>query len=106
MANVFEQAGVRLGVAGGAEYVAMGVLVAAHAPTLVGVAVLLVVTALASPALPRAAAALLGVSGWALATGFLVNGLGQLTFSGADLARLGTYAGVAVVLAGRWPGEE
>lgn len=106
MAAALEQTGVRLGVAGGVEYVAMGVLVAAHAPSPAGVAVLLVVTALACPVLPRPAALLLGVTGWALATGFLVNGLGQLTFGGADLLRLAAYAGVAAVLAERPPGGE
>ena len=106
MADVLEQAGVRLGVAGGVEYVAMGVLVAAHAPTPAGVAVLLVLTALASPVLPRPAALLLGVTGWALATGFLVNGLGQLTFTVGDLLRLAAYAGVATALAQRPTGGE
>jgi hypothetical protein len=106
MAHVLEQAGVRLGVAGGAEYVAMGVLVAAGAPTSAGVAVLLALTALASPTLPRPAALLLGVTGWALTTGFLVNGLGQLTFRGGDLLRLAAYAAVAALLAEHRPGGE
>ena len=106
MADVFEQAGVRLGVAGGVEYVAMGVLVTVHAPSAVGVGVLLALTALASPALPRPAAVLLGVSAWALATGFVVNELGRLTFSPGDLARLGAHAGVALLLADHWRGGE
>jgi len=106
MAVVFDQVGVRLGVAGGVEYVAMGVLVAAHVPSPAGVAVLLVLTALASPVLTRAAAILLGVAGWALATGFLVNGLGQLTFGPGDLLRLAAYAGVAALLAQRPPGGQ
>jgi hypothetical protein len=106
MAVVTDQVGVRLGVAGGVEYVAMGLLVATHAPSPAGVAVLLVMTALASPVLTRAAAVLLGVTGWALATGFLVNGLGQLTFAPGDLLRLGAYAGVATAFAHHPPGGQ
>src|SRR4051812_2984032 len=106
MADVFEQTGVRLGVAGGVEYVAMGLLVAAHVPGPAGVAVLLVVTALASPVLPRAAALLVAVAGWALATGFLVNDLGQLTFGTTDLLRLAGFAAVAAALGRRRAGGQ
>jgi hypothetical protein len=106
MADVLDQVGVRLGVAGGVEYVAMGLLVASHAPWPAGVAVLLTLTALWSPVLPRPAALLLGGTGWALATGFFVNGLGQLTFTPADLIRLAAYLGVATVLAQRSSGGQ
>jgi hypothetical protein len=106
MTEVWDQDGVRLGVAGGLAYVAMGVLVTAHVSAPAGVAVLLTVTALSSLALSRPAALLLGASGWALATGFLVNGLGALTFAADDLVRLGVYLSTAIVLAGRWAGGE
>ena len=74
------------------------VLVCLHVPSTVAVSTLFVQTGLSCLALEqRAAALLLGVSGWALCTGFAINQLGELTFEGPDLARLGAYSALAQV---------
>lgn len=101
-----DQTGVRLGVSGGVLYAAMGLLVAVGVPAGAGVGVLLLLTAACCPVLSRPGALLLGVAGWALATGFLVNALGQLTFAPADLLRLGAYVGTGLWLGGRAAGGE
>jgi hypothetical protein len=46
------------------------------------------VTSAAALVLPARWAALLGLVAWACFTGFVANQLGQLTFTGPDLARL------------------
>jgi hypothetical protein len=57
-------------------------------PVTEGLAVLaMVVVAAGLPVLLRP---VLGVMAWAFVTGFVVNELGQLTFTGADLLRLAT----------------
>jgi vacuolar-type H+-ATPase subunit I/STV1 len=52
----------------------------------------IVVAGVAGSRLTSLVAAALGLIGWAFYTGFTENTLGQLTFSGADLLRLGAFA--------------
>jgi hypothetical protein len=47
--------------------------------------------------LPTAYAVLTGLTAWACLTGFVVNGLGQLTFAGPDLARLVVLLGASAL---------
>ena len=63
-----------------------------------GVLLLLVATVLLALPLDRARALLLGLTGWALATGFVVNTGGDLTTGPADALRLAVFllAGAAV----------
>lgn len=49
--------------------------------------------------LPLAMTVWTGVVGWALVTGFVVNGLGTLTFTADDLVRLGCFAAGVPLLA-------
>ena len=81
-------------------------LVAVGMPTLAFTATLGVVTAVFASAVGRRGAVLLGVTGWALCTGFGVNDLGQLTLAPADLLRLSAYVACALVLGGdRFPAQ-
>jgi len=87
---------VRLGLAAGGLFATTAALVALRVPTAAAVTALLVQTGLSCLVLERRSAALLvGVSGWALSTGFAVNRLGVLTFSAPDLARLAAFAACA-----------
>ena len=104
--SLIDTEGVRTGIGGSVLFVATGGLVAAGFPTSWFVAALGMLVALTSVWVRHAAAALLGVSGWALATGFGVNELGRLTFGVADLARLAGFVGLALLLGrGRWTAE-
>jgi hypothetical protein len=62
---------------------------------LLGAAVIVAVTA---ALVPLRLAALVAASGWALVTGFLVNGDGSLTFGHTDLAHLAVLLGAAVTV--------
>jgi hypothetical protein len=96
-----DQPGVRLGIAGGVLFVATGAAVALHLPHGYAAAALLILTLLCCPVLPRAGAVFLGISGWAMTTGFVENDLGQLTFASHDLLRLRVYVGATALGAGR-----
>lgn len=88
---------VRLGLGGGGLLITTAACVALGVPTTVTGIALLVQTGLCSLALAhRAAAVLLGVTGWAMCTGFAVNQLGQLTFARGDLLRLAVYLACAL----------
>lgn len=91
---------VRTGIGGGSLLVVTSALVVTRVPTPAFSAVLVVATMVVASAVGRPGALLLGVTGWALCTGFGVNELGQLTFAPADLLRLAVYVGGAVVLGG------
>jgi hypothetical protein len=66
-------------------------------PTLVAVCL---VTSAAALVLPEPWTAALGVVAWACFTGFVANQLGELTFTGPDLARLALL--VTVGSAAHW----
>ena len=91
---------VRIGVGGGVLFVVNSALVATAVPTPVFVAVLVVATVVVASTVALPGALLLGLTGWALSTGFGVNQLGQLTFAPHDLLRLLVYVGSAAVLGG------
>jgi hypothetical protein len=98
-----EVAEVRLGLAGGGLFVTTAAFVSLHVATIVAVVALFLQTGLSCLALERRAAALLlGLTGWALSTGFGVNQLGELTFSAPDLMRLAAFAFWALTC--RWLG--
>lgn len=91
---------VRTGMGGASLFVVTSALVATRVPSPAFSAVLAVATAVVASAVTRPGAVLLGVTGWALCTGFGINDLGQLTFAPADLLRLVAYVGCAVALGG------
>ena len=93
-----DQVGVRFGISAGLLFALTGLVVAGGLPGGYGVGLLLVATALLAAALDAPHALLLGLSGWAFATGFAVNTLGVLTVQPADLLRLaGFVAATAAV---------
>lgn len=97
---------VRVGAAGAGLFVVTAALVAVGMPTPAFTVTLAMVTTVFASAVARPGALLLGVTGWALCTGFGVNDLGQLTFTAGDLVRLGAYAGCALVIGGvRFPAQ-
>ena len=55
--------------------------------------------ALLALAVPLGYAALLGLSGWGLLTGFVVNTGGQLTFAASDLERLALLVAASTAVA-------
>lgn len=89
-----EQVAVRFGLAAGALFVLTDVVVVGRLPGEYGVALLLVATTVLATGVDRPHAVLLGLVGWAFATGFAVHTLGVLTVTPADLLRL-----VAFILA-------
>jgi hypothetical protein len=97
-----EQAGVRFGISGGALFLLTDVLVVGRLPGEYGVALLLVASTVFAAALNRPCALLLGLAGWAFATGFEVNALGVLTLAPPDLLRLGVF--VVAATATGWLG--
>lgn len=80
-------------------FVATGCFVAAGLSTWWFVVGLGAVVGISCTHVRHAAAAFLALSGWAFATGFGVNELGELTFEPGDLARLATYVGLGLLLA-------
>lgn len=102
---MIDEVGVRFGIAAGALFVLTGVVVAGPLSGGYGVALLLVATWVLAATLDRLHALLLGLAGWAFATGFAVNTLGVLTVSPFDLLRLVVFvAAAATAVAGR-PGD-
>jgi hypothetical protein len=94
---------VRFGVGSGVLFLLTDVVVVGRLPDWYGVALLLVATAVLAATLDTPRAFLLGLSGWAFATGFAVNTLGALTVAPSDLLRLAVFILVATVAAG-WAG--
>ncbi len=95
-----------MGAGGAGLFVVTAALVAVGMPTLAFTATLAVATSVFASTVARPGALLLGVTGWALCTGFGVNELGQLTFAPADLLRLAAYVACALVLGGdRFPAQ-
>jgi len=94
---------VRFGIGAGVLFVLTDVVVVGPLPGTYGVALLLVATVVLAAALNRPYALLLGLAGWAFATGFAINTLGVLTFARSDLLRLAVFL-VAAVVTGRLGG--
>lgn len=90
-AGLLGRSQVLFGLAGASQAVAAAACVALPLPGWYGVAALLLLTMAWCVVLPRRLAAALALAGWAWATGFAVNELGQLTFAPMDLLRLATY---------------
>lgn len=66
-----------------------------------GVALLLVATVVLAHFLDAVRALLLGITGWALATGFVVNTAGELTLARWDAVRLVVFVALAAAVAAR-----
>jgi hypothetical protein len=97
---------VRVGAGGAGLLVVTATLVAVGMPTWAFTATLAAVTTVFASTVDRPGALLLGVTGWALCTGFGVNQFGQLTFASADLLRLAAYVGCALAFGGdRFPAQ-
>jgi hypothetical protein len=99
-----DQVGVRFGISEGLLFTLTGFVVADGLSGAYGVAMLLAATTLLSPVLDGRHALLLGVSGWAFATGFAVNTLGALTMRPNDLLRLAVFLIAAAAAALRQGG--
>src|SRR3954452_24786542 len=97
---ITDQVGVRFGVGSGVLFGLTGALVAGGLRGATGVALLLLATAGLAAALDAPHAVLLGLAGWAVATGFAVNTLGVLTAAPLDLLRLVGFV-VAAAACGR-----
>jgi hypothetical protein len=95
-----DEVGVRFGIGGGVLFVLTDVVVVGRLPSEYGLALLLVATTVLAVVLDGPHALLLGLAGWAFATGFAVHSLGVLTFSPPDLLRLAVFV-VAATASGR-----
>jgi hypothetical protein len=102
-ARLSRLAEVRLGVATVLLFATTAALVSLHVPAVAALTALFVQTVLSSLLLRDGRLALLlSLTGWALGTGFVVNRLGQLTFTTADLVRLAALVvAVQTCLTGR-----
>jgi len=84
-------------------FVLTGALVAGGLSGGYGVAVLLAATTVLAVSMDAPHAVVLGLAGWAFATGFEINTLGVLTLAPTDLFRLGIFV-VAAGVTGRLGG--
>ena len=119
---ITDEVEVRCGLGAGALLVLTAVLVTAEPTVGDGVALFLAATVLLSHLLDAPRALLLGLTGWALATGFVVkcepneggrtvtfangfviNTAGDLTLAPWDLVRLAVFLLAAAGVAGRGP---
>jgi len=98
--SMTDEVGVRLGIGGGVLFLLTAVVVAGRLPEGYSVGLLLVTTVVLAAPLDGPHALLLGVAGWAFATGFAVNTLGVLTVAPLDLFRLAVFV-IAAALASR-----
>jgi hypothetical protein len=92
---ITDQVGVRFGIGSAVLFVLTGAIVAAGLRGVPAVAVLFAATTLLAVALDAPHAVLLGLAGWAFATGFAVNTLGVLTAAPSDLLRLAVFVAAA-----------
>ncbi|WP_140403871.1 MULTISPECIES: hypothetical protein [unclassified Nocardioides] len=95
-----DQVGVRFGIGGGVLLVLTGVAVGCGLSGAYGVSLLLVATTVLAATVDAPHALLLGLAGWAFATGFTVNTLGVLTFAPFDLLRLVVFVTAAALTGG------
>ena len=96
-----DEVGVRCGLGGGALLVLTAVVVTTGPTGFDGVALYLVATTLLAQLVDPAHALLLGLTGWAFATGFVINSAGDLTFAPGDTLRLGVFLAAAAGVAAR-----
>ena len=94
---VTDQVGVRFGIGAGLLFLLTGIVVAGGLPGACGVGLLLVATTVLAAPLDGPHALLLGLAGWAFATGFSVNTLGVLTLEPIDQLRLAVFVVAAAV---------
>ena len=96
---ITDEVEVRCGIGAGTLLVLTAALVTARPPAVEGVALFLAATVLLAHMLDPPRALLLGLTGWALATGFVINTAGDLTLAPLDTLRLAVFllaaAGVA-----------
>lgn len=100
---ITDEVEVRCGLGAGALLVLTAVLVTAEPTAGDGVALFLAATVLLSHPLDAPRALLLGLTGWGLATGFVINTAGDLTLAPWDLVRLAVFLLAAAGVAGRGP---
>lgn len=98
---VTDQVGVRFGIGTGLLFLTAGIMVGGGLSGSYGVALLLVSTAVLAAPLDRPHALLLGLAGWAFATGFAINSLGVLTLAPRDLLRMAVFV-AATAATGRF----
>ncbi|CAI9404699.1 hypothetical protein [Nocardioides sp. T2.26MG-1] len=94
---MIDQVGVRFGIGAGLLFLVTGAVVVGGLPSAHGVALLLLATGVLAAPLDGPHALLLGLAGWAFATGFAVNTLGLLTLARPDLLRLAVFVTAASV---------
>ena len=92
---------VRCGLGAAALLLLTAVVVSTGPTGTRGVALFLVVTVLLAQLVDAMRALLLGLTGWALATGFVVNTYGDLTLAPRDVLRLAVFLVVAAGVAAR-----
>jgi hypothetical protein len=98
---ITDEVEVRCAIGAGALLVLTAVLVTAQPTVVDGVVVFLAATVLLAHLLDATRAVLLGLTGWALATGFVVNTAGDLTLMPWDALRLAVFLLAAAGVAGR-----
>ena len=94
-----ELAAVRAGLGFVGLLALAAVLARTHADLDTGLIGFLGAGALLALAVPLGYAALLGLSGWGLLTGFVVNAGGQLTFAASDLEHLALLVAASTAVA-------
>ena len=96
-----DEVDIRCALGAGALLVLTAVVLATGAVGTGGVALLLGATVLGAWVLDRRRALLLGLTGWALVTGFVVNTAGDLTATAPDVVRLAAFLLAATAAAER-----
>lgn len=100
---ITDEVEIRCGLGAGALLVLTAVLVTVEPTVSDGVALFLAATVLLSHLLDAPRALLLGLTGWALATGFVINTAGDLTLAPWDVLRLAVFLIAAAGVSGRGP---
>jgi hypothetical protein len=95
-----DQVGIRFAAAGGVLVAAVGLPRLAGLDELGTLGVVLVSATVLGATVTPGLAATLGITAWALFTGFVVNDYGLLTFAPADLGRLVVLVLVPALLSG------
>lgn len=93
-----DQVEIRFGIAGGLVVLVLCAVRLAGLDDGYAFGLLLVTTVALSAAVNRRLAVLLGLSTWALCTGFLTNTYGVLTFSPRDLALMGELVATSLLI--------
>ncbi|MGY2704338.1 hypothetical protein [Nocardioides sp. HB32] len=96
-----DEVGVRFGMSGGVLFALAALIVASGLRGTLGVVVLFLATTVLATAMDTRHSLLLGLAGWAFATGFAVNTSGVLTLAQLDLLRLVVFVVAALVTSRR-----